>query len=1189
MGMKWTKEQMQVIALRDKNLLVSAAAGSGKTAVLVERIIGRILDPAHPVDIDRMLIVTFTSAAAAEMRARIGSAIDAALERDPANAHLLQQSTLIHHAQITTIHSFCLYLIRNYFHQVDLEPNFRIAEEGECSLLQEDVMADVLNRNYEKKSSEFLQFVECFATGKKDDGLKDMILKLYHVAMSNPWPKEWLANMLEQYQFDDLTDLSQKPWMRALTDYLHKICASLAEMAEQNLRLAQKPDGPLYLEETAKRDLAGMRALSGASGYSDLADALSGFRFERLLGKRGYDGDQEALERLKACREEMKGVIKKLKEDFFFSDMEEMARRLRAMAPVATELVRLTGEFMDAYDAKKRKENLLDFDDLEHFALKILVDEEIKEPTEVAISCRALFAEVMVDEYQDSNLVQESLLAAVSGEPDGRYNRFMVGDVKQSIYRFRLARPELFMEKYDTYKTDDPAFAKVELHKNFRSRREVLEFINGIFFRIMKKDLGNVAYDEASALYPGAEYPESNDMQPELLLADSDDPLLDEAGLGDPIRLEAELAAARIRRMIREQTVTDAKTGRLRQAKYSDIVILLRSFGSYADTFLEVLEQKGIPAHAASKTGYFQAQEVQTVLCLLRVLDNPRQDIPLAAVLRSPIGGFSDEELAVVKAAGGEAPFHCCVLEPQQEKLSQEIFGKLQTFLQTLSNFRGLVAELPIHDLLCRLLEDTGYMAYAAAMPGGERRQANLYMLLEKAAAYEESCYRGLFHFIRYMDKLQKYEVDYGEADVVNENANAVRLMTIHKSKGLEFPIVFLCGITKPFNRMDTRGRMVIHPDLGIGLDYIDPNRRIFGTTIYKKAVARQMALEDQGEELRVLYVALTRAKEKLVITGAAKGMRKKMDAPPRLTFLQRARAGSYFDWIYPAAVLAGEEKRIQIWGANELVTEEVENQWQETEGLGRLLDQISCPNPKADQFVQEQLSYQYPDLPETTRRTKYAVSELKHRSREAVWEEGETQADTLQKDFVPYVPQFAGGENQKSQGALRGIAMHRAAACLPVELLAGNPDLPQILDEQTEMLVKQGRLNEEMSKLLQKKKLLSFYRCDLALRMKAAAKRGELSREQPFVMGRPADEVEGDGSDTMVLIQGIIDAFFIEDGEIVLLDYKTDAVRTKRALIERYQKQLDWYQKALESNLGRPVKEKVIYSFALEKAIWLP
>lgn len=1191
--MNWTTEQFQVITLRDRNILVSAAAGSGKTAVLVERIIGRILDQNHPLDIDRMLIVTFTSAAAAEMRERISAAIESALEQNPADSHLQKQASLVHHAQITTIHSFCLNLIRNYFHRVDLEPNFRIAEEGELNLLREDVMAEVLNQNYETADEVFLQCVECFAFGKTDDKLKEMILKLYHFAMSDPWPKEWLKKASKEYCFETFEDLEKKPWMQSLMEYLNYVSLNLYQMAERNAALSSEEDGPLYLKETMERDALQLKHFAEAKDYRSMSQAFSFLNFDRLPSKRGYEGSLEKLEYIKGKRDEIKTAVKKMKTDFFFAEENEHMERLSRMAPVITELMRLTGEFIDAFDKKKREKNILDFDDLEHFALKILLNEETKEPTEAALSFRQLYEEVMIDEYQDSNLVQESLMRAVSREDMGRFNRFMVGDVKQSIYRFRLARPELFMEKYDSYTTKESDCQKIELHKNFRSRTQVLDFTNHIFYQIMRKDLGNVEYDDAQALYAGAVYPEDTSMQAEVILADSGEELLEDAGLTDPVRYEAEIVSSRIRKMMREQKVTDKQTGKLRDIRYSDIVILLRSFGKYADTFLEVLEQKKIPAHATSKTGYFKALEIQTILSLLKILDNPRQDIPLAAVLRSPIGGFSDEELALIKISNQKKSFHCCVLDPQADKLPEELFIKLENFLKKLSEYRDLVPRLPIHELLYYLLEDTGYARYAAAMQNGSRRKANIEMLLEKAVSYEKTSYRGLFHFIRYIDKLQKYEVDYGEADVINENANAVRIMTIHKSKGLEFSVVFLCGTDKSFNKMDTKSRLILHPDFGAAVDDIDPNLRIRRTTLFKKAAAKQLELENLGEELRVLYVALTRAKEKLIITGVTKKLYEKLEnftkQESKFSYYMRTKANSFLDWILPAVIFGGDKNLIQIWTPADLIEEETEHQLKEAEGLNALFLDLNRKDEKADAYVSRQLTYRYPDMIETTRKTKYSVSELKHHAMQSFYEEQDVLEEVMPSiQIVPYIPHFAGGETKVYKGALTGNAMHRAIECLPMEYLAGSKDIENLLETSLQTLAETNRLDEEAFQLLQKEKLIHFYRSPLAVRMKQAALKKELYLEQPFVMGRPADEIEHDGSSTMLLVQGIIDAFFIEEGQIVLVDYKTDKVQTEQELIDRYQTQLDLYQQALEHNLSKKVKQKIIYSFCLEKEILL-
>lgn len=1198
--MGWTKEQQEVIELRNKNILVAAAAGSGKTAVLVERIIQRILDKNQPVDIDTLLIVTFTSAAAGEMRERISGAIEKALESDPENTHLQKQATLVHNAQITTIHSFCLNLIRNYFHRIDLEPNFRIAEEAEINLLKEDVLEAVFNRNYEEKSEEFIQFVECFATGKHDRGLQELVTGLYFFAMSYPWPEEWLDTLADNYKFKSFEEMEEKPWMQILIEYIRQILQDVYVKVKRNLVLSEDESGPDFAHEVAKSDEVLIKYILEQQTYSGIKSAIDTLKFDRMPVKRNYEGDLDALEEFKANREIIRKEIKKIKEQYFFASKDEILVRTGKMYPVVNELVRLTKEFLSEMTLRKREKNILDFNDLEHLALEILIDKETKQPTEVARDCRKQFAEVMTDEYQDSNLVQESLLYAVSKEEDGAYNRFMVGDVKQSIYRFRLARPEIFMEKYDSYTSDGEYCRKVELRKNFRSRNEVLEITNDIFYKIMQKDLGNVAYNDDSALYCGANYVESMENEPEILLADSKDEAWKEADLKEAAQIEAEMVAARIRQLMKRHKVTDKGTGELRPIKYSDIVILMRSFSNYGEVFLETLGNKKIPAHALSKTGYFEAIEVQTVLNYLRILDNPRQDIPLTAVLRSVIGNFTDEELAWIRATGEDKPFHVCVLYAEEsESLQQNIKEKICLFLQQLRKFRKLATELPIHELLYRIFEETGYAHYVSALPGGGRRKANLEMLLEKAVAYEKTSYKGLFHFIRYIDRLRKYEVDYGEAEIVNENADAVRIVTIHKSKGLEFPVVFLCGTGRKLNKRDSRSQLVVHSDLGIGVDYIDPKLRLKGNTLYKKIVAKQVELEGLGEELRVLYVALTRAKEKLIITGVVEDYAKKIEkmqfyAPKKddsLSFMCRSQADCYLDWILPAIFSYDDKYNVKKISVADLVQEEMEHHITENIGLGALLEKVEKPEEWADTYVKQQLSWEYPYEIETSRKSKYSVSELKHRAIAAIFEEEEREAafHTKELEESSYIPKFAGGKVEEvNPGALRGSAMHRAMECLPVEVLAGNSNLKDDLNLELEKLIMNGKLSEDMYALLRKEKLIQFYESELALRMKNAALHKELYIEKPFVMGKKADEIENDGSNTRVLIQGIIDAFFVEEDGIVLLDYKTDVVKSEKELVDRYKKQMELYQEAIEGSFKKNVKEKLMYSFYFDKVIYV-
>lgn len=1262
MGVSWTTEQQQVIDLRNRNILVSAAAGSGKTAVLVERIVKIITDKNHPVDIDHLLIVTFTNAAAAEMRERIGNAIEKALDEQPGNEHLLRQLTLIHNAQITTIDSFCLYVVRNHFHEIDLEPNFRIGDEGELKLLREDVLGRVLEQNYEEPSEAFSDFVEGYASGRIDAALNEMILQLYEFSRSYPWPEKWLDSFVGAYRIETREELDRAEWLAPLTENICFVLKDCEQLLKQALAITQQDDGPDMYEKAVQSDLEKYEGLSRLTSFCELSGALSDIKYDRLASSRGFEGDPDKLELVKSLREQAKDVVKKLCRQYFFCSPEMMIEQLERTEPMLEEVVRLTKQFADEFAAAKRRKNLVDFHDVEHFALQILVDEETEKAKKTAEEFRDTFEEIMIDEYQDSNEVQETLLRSISREERGENNIFMVGDVKQSIYRFRLARPELFMKKYDSYSLEESTTQRIDLHKNFRSREEVLTCTNDIFYKIMVRSLGNVEYDAEAALYPGASYPVSADFTPEILLADSNDELLEDTELSDKKTLEAKIVAEEIRHLMKTQPVTNKATGELRAARYSDIVILLRSLSGCADSLVEVLNGNGIPAHTVSSTGYFSTVEVQTVLSMLRLLDNPRQDIPMAAVLRSPMAGLTDEELAVLRLEDGSVPFHEAVLELAEglyeedgqkeisdseadrkqgrnadEKTENHIeitaHRKLLKFYKKYKQLRQLVPDTPIHELIEIILRETGYGHYVAAMPAGNRRTANLNMLLEKAAAYEKTSYKGLFHFVRYIDELQKYDVDFGEADMVGENEDVVRIMSIHKSKGLEFPIVIVSGMGKNFNKQDTRSKMVLHPELGIGLDYMDGKKRIKSPTIAKKAIAKQIDLENLGEELRVLYVALTRAKEKLILTGTLKDAPEKLEffrqqanlskaADRPLSYLTREGASGYLDWILPAVLSYGDKYPVRIVEAAELVLDEVENQLEQNEDLTERIEEIEAADTQLVGQLKQRFSQRYPYQVDVLRKNKYSVSELKHRAMRERFEaeQEETVPAFLEEPVTPTIPLFIQREESVEQetanrGALRGTAVHRVMECYDFAS-------EKSVHEQMEAMEKEEKITADMRALVKERIVADFVSSETGKRMALAQRGGALYREKPFVMGFTEEELEnyGFGADSntdsceniykktdsdqekeeqkrirheedLTLIQGIIDVFWIEKDGIVLLDYKTDRVQQAKELIDRYETQLKLYADALERVFGArklKVKEILIYSFSLEQLITL-
>ena len=1266
MGVSWTTEQQQVIDLRNRNILVSAAAGSGKTAVLVERIVKIITDKNHPVDIDHLLIVTFTNAAAAEMRERIGNAIEKALDEQPGNEHLLRQLTLIHNAQITTIDSFCLYVVRNHFHEIDLEPNFRIGDEGELKLLREDVLGRVLEQNYEEPSEAFSDFVEGYASGRTDAALNEMILQLYEFSRSYPWPEKWLDSFVGAYRIETREELDRAEWLAPLTENICFVLKDCEQLLKQALAITQQDDGPDMYEKAVRSDLEKYESLSKLTSFCELSVALSDIKYDRLASSRGFEGNPDKLELVKSLREQAKDVVKKLCKQYFFCSPEMMIEQLERTEPMLEEVVRLTKQFADEFAAAKRRKNLVDFHDVEHFALQILVDEETEKAKKTAEEFRDTFEEIMIDEYQDSNEVQETLLRSISREERGENNIFMVGDVKQSIYRFRLARPELFMKKYDSYSLEESTTQRIDLHKNFRSREEVLTCTNDIFYKIMARSLGNVEYDAEAALYPGASYPVSADFIPEILLADSNDELLEDTELSDKKTLEAKIVAEEIKHLMKTQPVTDKAAGTLRAAHYSDIVILLRSLSGWADSLVEVLNENGIPAHTVSSTGYFSTVEVQTVLSMLRLLDNPRQDIPMAAVLRSPMAGLTDEELAVLRLEDGSVPFHEAVLElaeglyeedgqkeisdseadseadqkqgrnadgKKEDDIETTAHRKLLKFYKKYRQLRQLVPDTPIHELIEIILRETGYGHYVAAMPAGSRRTANLNMLLEKAAAYEKTSYKGLFHFVRYIDELQKYDVDFGEADMVGENEDVVRIMSIHKSKGLEFPIVIVSGMGKNFNKQDTRSKMVLHPELGIGLDYMDGKKRIKSPTIAKKAIAKQIELENLGEELRVLYVALTRAKEKLILTGTLKDAAEKLEfyrqqanlskaADRPLSYLTREGASGYLDWILPAVLSYGDKYPVRIVEAAELVLDEVENQLEQNEDLTERIGEIKAADPQLVGQLKQRFSQRYPYQVDVLRKNKYSVSELKHRAMREKFEaeQEETIPAFLEEPVTPTIPLFIQREESVEQetpnrGALRGTAVHRVMECYDFAS-------EKSVHEQMEAMEKEEKITADMRALVREQTVADFVSSETGKRMALAQRGGALYREKPFVMGFTEEELERYGfgagaqmieneaqtenaqqeimsenvsqenhmhEEDLTLIQGIIDVFWIEDDGITVLDYKTDRVDTAQELIDRYATQLKLYADALERVFATrklKVKEILIYSFRLVKLI---
>ena len=1292
MGISFTEKQQRVIDVRGRNVLVSAAAGSGKTAVLVERIVKMVSDSAPPVDIDRLLVVTFTNAAAAEMRERISRALNDRLAADPENEHLQRQAALLHNARITTIDSFCLFVLRNQFHTIGLDPAFRIAEEGEVKLLRQEVLAEVLEDCYKQERPEFINCIEYFSVGSRDTAVEEIVLKLYDFAMSTPFPEVWLEERKQDYRImpgqqtaadrkeTDKADAAEGvengreaafediPWVAELMRQTRFLLAGCVTELTEAVRLCEEPDGPYMYGELLEReremterllrlcDRAGDGEGSLAqeydsrerqSSYEALYAAFNGLRFDRLPSKKDDTVSPVKRELAKNLRTQVKERLGDLQKKYFFKEKEQIFRQMEACGTAVEALADLTLAFKEAFDRKKRDKNLLDFNDIEHFALQILVrtDEAgVCFPTETALEYRSYFHEILIDEYQDSNLVQEYILSCISGEDEGRYNRFMVGDVKQSIYKFRLARPELFLEKYEAYGSQEHAEAessgsrqqsdagmeaeRIDLHQNFRSRFEVLNTTNAVFEQIMGKDVGGIIYDDLAALHMGAVYPvqpENDANLTELLLFGTDEKPEDLSAKEQ----EAYGIAAKIKTMMREFTVTDRGSGVLRALSYRDIVILMRTTAGWDEVFKRVLESEGIPVHMTSRTGYFAASEVQELLHFLRVLDNPLQDIPLYGVMHSYLGGFSEEEIALIRAAYPKKKYlydavRGYVQSDIEEAQGKKLIDKIRSFLERISRYRSLSAYLSVQELLQTILRETDYLNYVAVKPEGNKRRANVEMLMVKAADYEKTSFFGLYHFLRYMEQLEKYEVDYGEAGLQDENADVVRIMSIHKSKGLEFPVCFVAGLAKGFQTRDINGRLVLDIDAGIGVDYVNPAERVRGKDLRKNVIAEKMRVDNLAEEMRILYVAMTRAAEKLILTGTLKSPEKTVLSllPIRnrkektMPYGVLLGTGSYLELVL--AALAGNRCmdelyrecgvepdsdglfydrdmsiRVELSGWEDRVEEKLEEAVRLEEAKRRLL--LSDASRDADvslmTYMSDRFAYRYPHENLRDLYTKTTVSELKMAGMQ---EETDFSFKLYEEEtVVPYLPGFLKQEEHVS-GSARGSAFHKVMELfdftkLTHEVNRDKKAAETLLREQLEEMRGDGRLSEEYYKVISVPKIVSFLTSGSAARMGVAARSGRLYKEQPFVMGLPANRLNGDfPQKETVLIQGIIDVFFEEDGKYVLLDYKTDAVETAEQLAKRYHVQLDYYAEALEQSSGYRDTEKILYSFKLGEEIYL-
>lgn len=1226
---KWTEEQKAAIETRKCNLLIAAAAGSGKTAVLVERIIRIITNEENPVDIDRLLVVTFTSAAAAEMRERIAAAITKALETNPNSKNLQKQLTLLSRANITTMHSFCLDVIKNNFHVIDLDPGFRILDETEGVLLKTEVLDELFEDKYEAEEDEFLNLIDAYSDSRSDKKLKDIVLDLYRFSMSGPWPERWLKEKADEFNISTKDELFKSNWINVLMESLNLQIDGFINALEKAIYLCKNTGGLEPYLENLDLDMSFLLNVREAiaKDFDETYKVLSSMNFSKLKTvRKNTVEDVDAQQRVKDIRNTIKKSIGKLKDDIFCMSSDDMLIAIKKSYPYMKVLTELVIEFEDRFTKAKKKKGTLDFNDLEHLCLKILTSEN----GNVAEGYKEYFDEVLVDEYQDSNNVQEAIIDLVSRKYSDNPNVFMVGDVKQSIYRFRQAKPELFLDKYNKYSIDEGNNRKIQLYKNFRSRLEVINGVNYIFKQLMSRTVGELEYTDDEALNLGANYKEVKDEESivggdiELNILDKSeikeeenetDINEDEEDIG-AVNLEAKIVANRIKELLSENNgkrfkVLDKHTGEYRPVKYQDIVILLRATKNWSEVFLDELGAEGIPAYADTGSGYFESIEIRTIMSLLKVIDNPMQDVPLIALLRSPIMNFSVDELGDIRLFNKDKYFYENIKEIAQSDYSNDILkGKCSKFLIKLEEWREKSIYTPIDEFIWYLYMDTAYYGYVGAMPNGVLRQANLRVLFQRAKQYEQTSFKGLFNFVNFINKLRKSSGDMGSAKILGENEDVVRIMSIHKSKGLEFPIVFLAGTGKQFNLRDLNNNILYHEELGLGPDLVDLNRRISYSTLAKEAIKQRIKLETLSEEMRILYVAFTRAKEKLIITGAVSNLEKWVNKCCSAASLDKdviqssevLKGKSYLDWIGMAVCKHrdGEELRniigavdipiktdlstwkTNIWTKHQLVVDENNKPVDENENSDSLIDsEIKA----VDKEIERRLGFKYKFAATTNMKSNFSVSDLKKKNYEEI---EEILSENLFKEKIELKPKFL-QEEKGLTSAERGTAMHFVMQKLDFSRVKTMEQIKQQLKE----LVDDELLSKEEFKTIRVSKIFNFFKSNLGKRLLTAYDNGnEIYKELPFFTEISPLDVDNtlpdDIKDEKVRLQGVIDCFFYEGDNIVLIDYKTDYVEfgNEEEMISKYKIQINYYKSALKKITGKEVKESYLYLFYLDKEI---
>ncbi|NLO20791.1 MAG: helicase-exonuclease AddAB subunit AddA [Syntrophomonadaceae bacterium] len=1192
---KWTQEQSQAIDSRGSNLLLSAAAGSGKTAVLVQRVINLILK--DELDIDRLLIVTFTQAAAAEMRERINQAIFEELQWASVEAqkHLRRQLTLLSQSSISTIHSFCREVIKKYFFLIDIDPNFRVADESESAIIRMDVMEELIESEYEAGQPEFMELVEMFGGSKSDEGLLDLIGQAYAFVQSQPEPEAWLQESADRFKLSP-EEFADSPWLQELGRQFVLQLEAARDMLYKALKMSERPGGPAVYTDIIQDEILQLEqlmeyAVAHPEVFYQKLHALS----FKSLKRADKDTDRYLKEKAQQWRSDGKKLVEKLRKGLL--DPQQYRQDLEYLYPYMQYLCDLVLKFSSWYRQKKKDKNILDFNDLEHLALSILEQEGVAE------EYQRKYEHIFVDEYQDSNLLQECILSAVSRSN----NRFLVGDIKQSIYRFRNAEPSLFLDKYLTYATEEVGInRRIDLGRNFRSRAHILAGINYLFAYIMSRELGEIDYDRQAMLYPGLSIDEAGDADIQLILVEKSptegpgqEDLMDELEELSDIALEARIAASRVRELVGSM-VYDARKGEYRQVDFRDIVILMRATRRWAAEFMEVFRAQGIPVYTDSSGGYFEAVEVDLILKLLKLIDNRRQDIPLLSVMRSPIGGFDIYELTQIRLSQPQGNYYEA-LDNYQEHLHNELSKKIHLFLSQLEGWREKSRLMPIDEFIHQLLMETGYYYYVAAMPGGKQRQANLEVLVNRARQFQESSIKGLFNFTRFIENIKSSSSDLDLARVLGENDNVVRIMSIHKSKGLEFPVVIVAGLGKGFNRADTRGRVLFHSRLGMGPVLIRSDLRTKTDTIARTAMQYRIQVENLSEEMRILYVAMTRAQSKLILLGSVKNLPRQAEKWCNTSnAYELIRARNYLDWIGPALAhhagidalrqLAGEGAdgmslqpddsgwQIELLSRYHLQAEENRKSQLRTE-FKQKLEEYPGPNSSYEPpALIKRLDWDYPYHLAVKLPSKLSVSQLK----QIGWEEREAvQISIIGSDQAG--PGLIPAQDSLLTSLEKGILMHLLMQHIEFKPYQSLEEIEQAI----EPLLYREILTRSEAGFLDKTAILGFFQSFLGQR---AIQASRIYRETAFNRVVAAREIIPEAGDLeeKMLIQGVIDLYFVEGGEAVLVDYKTDQLQplNRQARIESYRIQLEQYRKAIEEIKGIKVKEGYLYFFTLGEGV---